>query len=81
MRANRNYQLGLPREEGEGSTSSLTSSSPSSLPGYSFSPGLVCERPQEGEAGLTLLSLTRACMAIIRCCLHVLPNSLPSGGT
>ena len=58
MRANRQFHLGLPESGILGDTST----------GYVFSPVVVCERGKEEEAvqGLTVLSLTRACMAVIR---------------
>ena len=61
MRANRQFHLGLPESGILGDTST----------GYVFSPVVVCERGKEEEAvqGLTVLSLTRACMAVIRCSL------------
>ena len=59
MRANRQFHLGLPESGILGGTST----------GYVFSPVVVCERGKDEESvqGLTVLSLTRACMAVIRC--------------
>ena len=62
MRANRQFHLGLPESSLLGDSSN----------GYVFSPVVVCERGKDEEAvqGLTVLSLTRACMAVIRCARH-----------
>ena len=58
MRANCQFHLGLPESGLLGDTST----------GYVFSPVVVCERGKEEDVqGLTVLSLTRACMAVIRC--------------
>ena len=64
MRANRQFHLGLPESGILGDTSTS----------YVFSPVVVCERGKEEEAvqGLTVLSLTRACMAVIRCSLDAI---------
>merc|ERR1719309_1163707 len=54
LRANNHYNLGLPREEAGGE--------------YRFSPVVVCERRGGEEVpGLTVISLTKACLAVIKC--------------
>ena len=53
IRANRHYHLGFPRLEERGER-------------YSYSPLVVCETEERVE-GVVLISLTRACMCVLRC--------------
>jgi len=55
IRANRDYHLGMPKEGVKRKE-------------YSFSPYVVCQHKEEGKVeGITEMSLTRACLCILRC--------------
>ena len=59
IRANRDYHLGLPRTSDTGDQD---------CGHYSFSPNVVCEKGEaELPEGTLVISLSRACMCVLRC--------------
>ena len=55
VRANRDYHQGLPRSGGQ------------DCGHYSFSPHVVCEKEDERSEATIVISLSRACMCVLRC--------------